>query len=78
MSDSITDEIRATRRKLAAQFGNDLSLILADIRQREASDGRHYVTLPPRLTKPEAGEDIDAPKPPIVGVINNPSAPATQ
>ena len=47
-SDSITDEIRAIRRELAAQFGNDVSKILADARQREASDGHTYVTLPKR------------------------------
>jgi hypothetical protein len=47
-NDSITDEIRAIRRELAAQFGNDVSRILADARQREAADGRAYVTLPKR------------------------------
>ncbi len=47
-SDSITDEIRAIRRELAAQFGNDVSKILADVRQNQAADGRAYVTLPKR------------------------------
>jgi hypothetical protein len=47
-SDPITDEIRAIRRRLAAECGNDLAKIFADARQREASDGRKYVTLPPR------------------------------
>ncbi len=56
MYDSITDEIRATRRNLASQFGNDLDLILADIRRRESSDGRRYITLPPRPATPEADE----------------------
>lgn len=49
-SDSITDEIRAIRRELAAQFGNDVSKILADVREREAADGHAYVTLPKRHT----------------------------
>ena len=42
-TDPITEEIRAVRHKLAAQFGNDLSRILADVRRRQASDGRTYV-----------------------------------
>lgn len=76
MSDSITDEIRATRRQLAAQFGNDLNLILADIRQRESSDGRQYVTLLPRHAKPEADGRIDASKPPESRFSSGPSAPS--
>jgi len=48
-TESITDEIRQIRRDLAARFGNDLDAILADIRMREASDGRTYVSLPPRV-----------------------------
>lgn len=47
-NDSITDEIRAIRRELAAQFDNDVSKILADVRKREAADGHVYVTLPKR------------------------------
>ena len=49
LSDSITDEIRDIRRKLAEPFGNNLDLILADIRTREASDRRVYLSLPPRV-----------------------------
>jgi hypothetical protein len=56
MPDSITDGIRKTRRSLAAQFGNDLDLILEDIRRRESSDGRRYVTLPPRSADIQADE----------------------
>ena len=48
-SDSINDQIREVRRDLAAPFENDLDLILADLRRREASDGRRYVALPPRV-----------------------------
>jgi hypothetical protein len=47
-SDPITEEIRGIRRTLAAQFDNDVSRIFADVRQRESSDGRTYVTLPGR------------------------------
>jgi len=53
-SDPITEEIRDNRHKLAAQFGNDISRIFADVRQREASDGRIYVTLPRRPARTEA------------------------
>lgn len=46
-SDLITEEIRGIRHDLAAQFANDL--ILEDIRMREASDGRAYVSFSPRV-----------------------------
>ncbi len=45
---------------LAAQFGNDLDLILADIRRREASDGRTYVSLSPRVASRKPDEQTDA------------------
>lgn len=56
LSDPITEEIRAIRRELAAQFDNDVTRILADVRQREASDGRTYVTLPRRPARTEMAE----------------------
>jgi len=59
VSDSITEEIRGIRRDLASQFGNDLELILADIRRREATDGRTYVSLPPRIASPQPDEQIE-------------------
>jgi hypothetical protein len=62
-SDSINVEIRGVRRDLAAQFGNDLDLILADIRKREASDGRTYVSLSPRVTARKQDEQTDEPEP---------------
>ena len=63
VSDSITDEIRGIRRDLAAKFGNDLDLILADVRQREASDGRSYVSLSPRVASRKPDEQSIEPKP---------------
>lgn len=60
VSDSITDEIRGIRRNLAARFGNDLDLILADIRRREAEDGRVYVSLSPRVASESPEEPDDA------------------
>jgi hypothetical protein len=62
-SDSINDQIRDVRRELAAQFGNDLDLILADIRRHEAADGRTYVSFPPRAFSPAANEQFDARQP---------------
>jgi hypothetical protein len=61
-TDPITEEIRALRHDLAAQFGNDVSRILADVREREASDGRTYVTLPRRLPRTQLAEQTDAPE----------------
>ena len=60
-NDSITDEIRAIRRELSAQFGNDVSKILADARQREAADGHAYVTLPKRCHSSGAANPDAAP-----------------
>jgi hypothetical protein len=44
----ITEEIRETRRRLAAQFDNDVRRIGAEIRRRQAASGRRIVRLPPR------------------------------
>ena len=46
--DPITEEIRAIRQSLAAQFDNDLVRIVADLRQRESTSGRTFVQLPKR------------------------------
>ena len=46
--DPITEEIRAFRRSFAAAFDNDLSRIVADLRQRETASGRTFAQLPKR------------------------------
>ena len=74
-NDSITEEIRAIRRRLAAQFDNDVSRIFADVRQREASDGRAYVTLPKRPARTEMAEPTRAPEPPAGPVSRGASSP---
>lgn len=74
-SDSITDEIRSIRRDLAAQFGNDLDLILADIRRRECSDGRTYVSLSPRVVTQDSDEQNDAREPSAQSIPNGGSTP---
>ena len=58
-TDSITNDIRRIRHDLAAQFGNDLDAILADIRKREAMDGRTYVSLSPRRTSQKPDESSE-------------------
>jgi hypothetical protein len=65
--DNINDEIRATRRRLAAQFDNNLSAIIEDLRGRQETDGRTYITRPPRLIRRKADEQTDAPKPDLHG-----------
>ena len=55
--DPITEEIRAIRHELAAQFDNDVSRIFADVRERQATDGRVYVTLPKRPVRPLRGAE---------------------
>lgn len=59
-NDSITDEIRSIRRDLSSKFENDLDLILADVRAREAMDDRTYVSLSPRPATPSQDLKTDA------------------
>ena len=44
----ITEEIRAIRHLLAAQQGNDVFRIGAELRRRQSESGRRVVRLPPR------------------------------
>jgi hypothetical protein len=74
-SDSITDEIRRIRHELAGRFGNDLDAILADIRRREATDNRTYVSLPPRRTSQSLDEPTDARAESTPSVANGSSTP---
>ena len=46
-----TDEIREIRRKLAAEFGNDLHRIAEETRRRQRESGREYITLPRRTPR---------------------------
>ena len=59
-TDPINDEIRAIRRKLAAQCDDNVERIFAEARLREATDGRTYVTLAPRLTAAAVDEQTGA------------------
>ena len=69
--DSINDEIRATRRKLAERFDNNLFSIIADLRNRENSQERTYVTRPPRRVRGDEDEQSDAPKTPVDRDLNS-------
>lgn len=71
VSDSITEEICGIRRELAAQFGNDLDLILADIRRREASDGHSYVSLSPRVIIRKSDEKSSEPELPETRILKS-------
>jgi hypothetical protein len=52
--DPIVEEIRRVRRAHAAQFDNDLSAIVADLRRLERESGRDYVNFPPRLLEKQS------------------------
>ena len=60
--DPITEEIRSIRRSLAEKFDNDISRILADVREREASSGRQFIRLPKRPARPALAEQNNARK----------------
>jgi hypothetical protein len=46
------DEILAIKRRLAAQFDNDLHRIATDVRQRQGQGGHEVISLPPRRCTP--------------------------
>ena len=48
MPNPITDQIRAIRHELVAQFDNDLDRIVADLRRQQRESGRDYIELPRR------------------------------
>jgi hypothetical protein len=52
-----TEEIREIRRRLSAQFDNDLHRIAEETRRRQRASGRQVVTLPPRV--PETTNTTD-------------------
>lgn len=52
-TDPIVAEVRAIRDEHARKFGYDLKRIFEDIQEREATSGRTYLRLAPRLVAPE-------------------------
>lgn len=59
--DPINEEIRAVRRALAAKFDNDLSRIVADLKKRQATSGRRYVSFLSDGMKAEQGAEPELP-----------------
>ena len=43
-----TEEIKAIRHRLGAEFDYDLDRIFADIQRRQKESGRTYISRPPR------------------------------
>ena len=72
----ITEEIRAIRHRLAAEFDNDVSRIGAELRRRQAVSGRRLIRLPKRT--PETNPTNDAPLPSGDTIVpdSTPSTPA--
>ncbi|MHC5114004.1 MAG: hypothetical protein ACYTGP_06200 [Planctomycetota bacterium] len=46
--DPIVEEVRRARNAHASKFNYDLDAIFEDLRSRQESSGRQYVTHPPR------------------------------
>jgi len=46
------DEILAIKRRLAAEFDNDIHRIAEDVRKRQGQSGHEVVALPPRRCAP--------------------------
>ena len=52
--DPIVKEVRRIREEHSARFGYDLQKIYRELKEREKSSGRKYVSYPPRQSKPVA------------------------
>ncbi|MGL4511941.1 MAG: hypothetical protein ACRCT8_02540 [Lacipirellulaceae bacterium] len=60
--DPVVEEVRATRRRLAAECGNDLREIFADLRRRELESGRVYEpSAQPAAAAPQLAPPPDQP-----------------
>ncbi len=57
------DEILAIKRRLAAQFDNDLHRIAEETRRRQRQSGRKVVSLPPRRCAPNEATQRSGSKP---------------
>jgi hypothetical protein len=54
--DPIVEEVRRIRNEHAARFNYELKAIFRDVKERERSSGRRYVSFEPkRLTAKKAG-----------------------
>ena len=57
----ITEEIRAIRHRLAAEFDNDVYRIGAELRRRQAASGRRLIRLPKRTPEPNSSNPAPLP-----------------
>ena len=77
ISNPITEEIRETRHQLAAEQGNDVHRIGAELRRRQAASGRQIVRLPKRNPDPSTTNQAMHPRgggSPIGNVESTPAA----
>ena len=56
--DSIITEVRAIRDEYAARFNYDVGAIFRDIRARQETSDRKYVSYPARRTVEEIGNSL--------------------
>lgn len=50
--DPVVEEVRAAREAYAASFNYDLAAMVADLRRRQAQEGRRVVSRPPKPPRP--------------------------
>ena len=56
--DEIVEEVRKVREEHAAKFGYDISAICADIRRKQAKDGRKIVSTRKNVEKKSELQEI--------------------
>lgn len=61
LDDPIVEELRRARRDHAAQFNNDISAIVADLRRLERESGRQHVNFSPRRLEKETASPTPRP-----------------
>jgi len=54
--DPIVKEVRTIREEFSARFGNDLDRIYRELKLREESSGRKYVSYPARPPEPAVAQ----------------------
>jgi hypothetical protein len=60
-SDPIVAEIRRLRELRAERFGYDIRALVKDAQQRDASDSRRVVRLPPRSARTATSPQSESP-----------------
>ena len=57
--DRVIEEVRAAREAYARRFGFDLRAVCRDLQERERTDNRKPVTLPPRRHDPPRAAPVE-------------------